>query len=271
MTAEGCVLAADVFSVCLTHALSTEREEIMGLLIGELDKRSVVHISALVILQRSDKTPDRCEISPEQLTDAAMYADSLQQKLKRPMRVLGWYHSHPHITVWPSHVDVRTQADYQMMDPCFVGVIFSVFNIDKQTQESQVQVTCFQSVTNLQGAHEYMRREVPFFVQKRSTFEPHNLQSLSSMPQVLLTEETLAYKSTIPTEKDEKNLVTQLYNASVYSASVCHVMDTMIGPLMSSLTNRLTENKESTKKLIEEKKRLQEQIDAINKANTDGS
>lgn len=23
---------------------------------------------------------------------------------KRPMRVIGWYHSHPHITVWPSHV-----------------------------------------------------------------------------------------------------------------------------------------------------------------------
>lgn len=23
---------------------------------------------------------------------------------QRPMRVIGWYHSHPHITVWPSHV-----------------------------------------------------------------------------------------------------------------------------------------------------------------------
>lgn len=22
----------------------------------------------------------------------------------RPVRVVGWYHSHPHITVWPSHV-----------------------------------------------------------------------------------------------------------------------------------------------------------------------
>ena len=36
MTAAGCILAADVFSVCLTHALSTEREEVMGLLIGEV-------------------------------------------------------------------------------------------------------------------------------------------------------------------------------------------------------------------------------------------
>jgi len=41
----------------------------------QLDEKSVAHVSALVILQRSDKRPDRCEISPEQLTDAAMFAD----------------------------------------------------------------------------------------------------------------------------------------------------------------------------------------------------
>ena len=77
-------------------------------------------------------------------------------------RIIGWYHSHPHITVHPSHVDVRTQvstptsqaklptpaavhdechgrvlssslcfcrqANYQMMDSGFVGLIFSTFN-----------------------------------------------------------------------------------------------------------------------------------------------
>ena len=25
-------------------------------------------------------------------------------------RIIGWYHSHPHITVHPSHVDVNTQV-----------------------------------------------------------------------------------------------------------------------------------------------------------------
>ncbi|MEE6528218.1 hypothetical protein FKM82_030299 [Ascaphus truei] len=54
----------------------------------------------------------------------------------RPMRVVGWYHSHPHITVWPSHVDVRTQAMYQMMDVGFVGLIFSCFIEDKNTKVS---------------------------------------------------------------------------------------------------------------------------------------
>lgn len=44
------------------------------------------------------------EISSEQLLKAATEAEQLTAALNRPMRVLGWYHSHPHITVWPSHV-----------------------------------------------------------------------------------------------------------------------------------------------------------------------
>jgi hypothetical protein len=32
--------------------------------------------------------------------------------------------------------DVRTQAMYQMMDECFVGIIFSVFTEDKSTKVS---------------------------------------------------------------------------------------------------------------------------------------
>ncbi|KAK9744225.1 JAB1/Mov34/MPN/PAD-1 ubiquitin protease [Popillia japonica] len=98
------ILSADVYAVCLQHALTTEKEEIMGLLIGEVDDRNVSHITACVILHRSDKQPDRVEISPEQLCTASTAAEQLTNKLKRPMRVLGWYHSHPHITVWPSHV-----------------------------------------------------------------------------------------------------------------------------------------------------------------------
>jgi len=70
----------------------------------QIDSKKVAHISAVVMLRRSDKRKDRVEISPEQLTNAAIQADKLTHELGQPMRVLGWYHSHPHITVWPSHV-----------------------------------------------------------------------------------------------------------------------------------------------------------------------
>jgi BRCA1/BRCA2-containing complex subunit 3 len=66
-------LSEDVYRACLSHALSTENEEIMGLLIGDIaggdvdDKDEdtsckVVSIVQLRILQRLDKRKDRVEI-----------------------------------------------------------------------------------------------------------------------------------------------------------------------------------------------------------------
>lgn len=57
-----------------------------------------------MILQRLDKKKDRVEISDLQMLNAITTAEELQTELKKPMRVLGWYHSHPHITVFPSRV-----------------------------------------------------------------------------------------------------------------------------------------------------------------------
>ena len=63
-----------------------------------------VSIVSSVILRRLDKKPDRVEISEEQLVQATLRAEELAAEVNRPLRVVGWYHSHPHITVWPSHV-----------------------------------------------------------------------------------------------------------------------------------------------------------------------
>lgn len=108
-------------------------------------------------MRRSDKQPDRVEISPEQLSAAAIkaevstlcchsgtvfgglgchcqcvtnalqldlllfldvYAQQLAANLKRPIQVLGWYHSHPHITVWPSHVG---KSEFRVTIPVPIG------------------------------------------------------------------------------------------------------------------------------------------------------
>ena len=68
------------------------------------------------------------EASPEQLSRCAAAAEQFTQQGGVRTRVIGWYHSHPHITVLPSHVDIKTQATYQMLDDGFVGLIFSTFN-----------------------------------------------------------------------------------------------------------------------------------------------
>ncbi|KAJ4826714.1 hypothetical protein Tsubulata_050492 [Turnera subulata] len=107
MSLTGVKMSEDVWLTCLTHALSTETEEIMGLLLGDIQHRMTTSTG-------------------------------------RTTRVIGWYHSHPHITVFPSHVDVRTQGMYQLLDPGFIGLIFSCFSEDVN-KVGRIQVIAFQS------------------------------------------------------------------------------------------------------------------------------
>ncbi|CAA7048926.1 unnamed protein product [Microthlaspi erraticum] len=117
-------MSEDVWLTCLTHALSTETEEIMGLLLGDI------------------------EYSKNGSATAVIWGASPQSRMTistgRTTRVIGWYHSHPHITVLPSHVDVRTQAMYQLLDTGFIGLIFSCFSEDA-SKVGRIQVIAFQS------------------------------------------------------------------------------------------------------------------------------
>ena len=49
----------------------------------------------------------------------------------------------------------------------------------------------------------------------------------------------------------------------MYSASVCHILDTLVSPLMRSLTYKLEQNKVRKERLLLEKQHLQDQIDSI--------
>lgn len=93
----------------------------------QLDADKTCHVISAKILVRLDKQKDRVEISPQQLLSAAREAEALSAELARPVRVVGWYHSHPHITVWPSAVDLGTQDTFQVMDAAFAGLIFAVY------------------------------------------------------------------------------------------------------------------------------------------------
>ncbi|XP_014662474.1 PREDICTED: lys-63-specific deubiquitinase BRCC36-like [Priapulus caudatus] len=263
MTVSCVKLSSDAFMVCLTHALSTENEEVMGLCIGEVDENRVSHISAVMLLRRSDKRKDRVEISPEQLSNAAIHAEILTAELKRPMRVLGWYHSHPHITVWPSHVDVRTQAMYQLMDECFVGLIFSTFNEDKKSKQQRIQVTCFQSTNHSPEGEPpmYERIEVPLQVAPSSHISRESMQSLVTLPGILTEEESEAYTSTFASK--DLDLVTRLHNSAVFTKSICHMMEVLTGPLMQSLENRCEHDKRLAAQLLTRKQELERQLEEL--------
>ncbi|KAK0160338.1 hypothetical protein PV328_007761 [Microctonus aethiopoides] len=223
-------LQADVYMLCLQHALSTENFEVMGLLIGDLED-GVAKISAVIILRRLDKKKDRVEISPEQLLEATVEAERLQDELKRSMRILGWYHSHPHITVFPSHVDVGTQATYQMMDPGFVGLIFSVFSESKDTKEQEIVLTCFQSRNN-------KTVEVPLEIVKTQGIASTCLNTMKELPEILVQEEEEVAK---PCEKNP-DVLAVIHNDAVRTRALVHIADIITKPLIEMFEQRIKLN-----------------------------
>lgn len=253
-------LNSDVYLVCLSHALVTEEEEVMGLLIGEIDENCVSHISAVIVLRRSDKRKDRVEISPEQLSAASTRAERLAVLLDRPMRVLGWYHSHPHITVLPSHVDVQTQAMYQMMDRGFIGLIFSVFNEDKAKKHGRIQLMCFQS-TDLSSEGQppqYTCVEIPIDIIPNQTISKVCTDALVELPTILAQEELDTYKSAMCNQ--DTDLITQIHNSAIFTKSICHITESVSIPLLQMLENRYTCNQQRLEQLKRQKRELEEQL-----------
>ncbi|XP_045141383.1 lys-63-specific deubiquitinase BRCC36 isoform X2 [Echinops telfairi] len=178
----------------------------------------------------------------------------------RPMRVVGWYHSHPHITVWPSHVDVRTQAMYQMMDQSFVGLIFSCFIEDKNTKTGRVLYTCFQSV-QAQKSSEYERIEIPIHIVPRVTIGKVCLESAVELPKILCQEEQDAYRRIHSlTHLDS---VTKIHNGSVFTKNLCSQMSAVSGPLLQWLEDRLEQNQQHLQELQQEKEELMRELSSL--------
>ncbi|XP_063984487.1 lys-63-specific deubiquitinase BRCC36-like [Diachasmimorpha longicaudata] len=224
-------LQADVYMTCLQHALSTENYEVMGLLIGTMIE-DVAQISAVIILRRLDKKKDRVEISPEQLMKATAEAERFASESGLPIRVIGWYHSHPHITVCPSHVDVGTQATYQMMDSGFVGLIFSVFSEVKDTKEQEVFLACFQSQNN-------EAVEIPLQIVYTSEISDRCLKTMIQLPRILDQEEENAADSCV----NNTDPLATIYNDAVKTRQFAHITDIITRPLILSLESRIEMNR----------------------------
>nr|CAB3226151.1 lys-63-specific deubiquitinase BRCC36 [Phallusia mammillata] len=254
-------LNCDAYLTCLMHALSNETEEVMGLCIGEMIEKisgCEINISAVLLLRRMDKRKDRVEISVEQLSNASSYAEELAIKSGKNLRIVGWYHSHPHITVWPSHVDVQTQAMYQMMDETFVGLIFSCFNENKANLHQTVEMICFQSLTSMDDSSQYQRLEVPMYLERTQCLSEANLQTLTSLPKTLMHEECEAYDAVI--KSCGNCILTKLHNASVHTQSVCNITETVISPLLQILEQTHTNHKLKIKEVEAENEELRKML-----------
>lgn len=244
----------------------------MGLLLGntETDESGdeVSNIWSVSILQRSDKRADRVEISPEQLAMAAEEAHALGGEMGRETRVIGWYHSHPKITVQPSHVDLRTQMMYQQLDQSFIGLIFSVFNQEKDSNHrGKMQVIAFQSIDQdtaekhrqqarlsstsasasssssstqadllddimpVYSDHEQV--DIPLLVVNTLPTPPDLFQKIVQLQESLYKEAREAYQSAVQEQRGQ--LFGALHCSAVYQKALCRLLEFGIAPVMAML------------------------------------
>ncbi|KAA0701506.1 Lys-63-specific deubiquitinase BRCC36 [Triplophysa tibetana] len=252
---------SDYWVMCENYILSISMESCMTLKILDREITRVQKISLKAILYRPSQRSDwlcisffRCRC----LSRKTLHR--LAEMTGRPMRVVGWYHSHPHITVWPSHVDVRTQAMYQMMDQGFVGLIFSCFIEDKNTKTGRVLYTCFQSVQAQKGS-EYERIEIPIHVIPHEAIGKVCLESAVELPRILCQEEQDTYRRIHSlTQLDP---ITKIHNGSVFTKNLCSQMSAISGPLLQWLEDRLEQNKQSIIELQKEKERLTQELASL--------
>lgn len=218
-----CLLDQAVLRSCLTHALSTEREEVVGLLLGSIDhEAAAVHVHDSLILSRRDRRKDRVEIAFEDLSMASTVAELVAAATHTDAKIVGWYHSHPHITVLPSAVDVRTQGQYQALDAGFIGLIFSAFD------QGRLEVCAFQSLNADQC---WERLEVPITIVSRL---PSHLHSLLALQVSLLSEELEMYTRAVDSDALQAPSATE-----VCAYTLHQILDREIIPLKSAMKSRL--------------------------------
>uniref|UniRef100_N1R0C9 BRCC36 C-terminal helical domain-containing protein n=1 Tax=Aegilops tauschii TaxID=37682 RepID=N1R0C9_AEGTA len=163
-------IGEEVWLTCLSHALTTETEEVMGLLLGDVVPSSRGGSTAVIWgaspQMRCERKKDRVEVNPELLAAASAQAEiSFFRPPPVSSSVFGVFAAAwIALTVgfwgcWSLTLlaHVRTQAMFQLLDPGFVGLIFSCFSEDAQ-KVGKIQVIAFQS---LDGTQNTQRAIVP--------------------------------------------------------------------------------------------------------------
>jgi len=258
------LLNRDVLWTMSSHALSNEHQEIMGLCLGSINN-NIATVERALMIARKHKQKDRVEVSVEDLSQASEIAEQISNIDNKEMRIIAWYHSHPHITCPPSHVDVKTQGSFQMFDSCFFGLIVSCFD----QNQGQIDVCAFQShmVYSEDCPNGYwVKTEVPITVITR---KERLLDSLMALQLVFLNEEKEVYdkySDKKSTRQDVKSDLELSKSISIYESTLVRLIDTQIIPLQMSLQSKISSlqrEKEELLKKLKKKKNIQ-QINANN-------
>ncbi|KAI8814058.1 lys-63-specific deubiquitinase BRCC36-like protein [Cladochytrium replicatum] len=229
MTLEAVHIDADVLFQFMTYALCFEKEEVCSILLGVAPTPTSAHVTGTFFALRRDKRRDRVEIHPEQLSEAMVVAES------QGKGVIGWAHSHPNITVFPSHVDLATQLNLQKYtDPNFFGLVLSCFDGGKETQK--LQVICFQTIQAYDEPPKQL--EIPLIILPSPNLSESALLPLAThIINMLYKEEKDGYSNAIQSDAGSVPI-----NSTVYTQHLVQLMDRLGGPILAFLNDRHERN-----------------------------
>ncbi len=160
-------------------------------------------------------------------------ADRLTQEHGRNVRVVGWFHSHPHITVLPSAVDLRTQGNFQQLDARFFGLIISVFSEDADSTQRIRAVTFQSSRREAEQAASWEHHEVPLSIVPSSAVRRDGGNGSGSSPSTLLrlifAEERARYLTRLASAN---SVLERKYVSSVYEQQLTRLLEYSVAPVV---------------------------------------
>lgn len=193
-------------------------------------------------MKRLDKRKDRVEIGTDQLASAFHVVEELNSHKneagdKNSLQVVGWYHSHPHITVFPSEVDITTHHQYQsQLSPFWLGLIFGVFNFDETTFTNKFQLIGFQSVETMQNSRTVLKHAIiPIVIKPRRSpaVDEWQLKKIAELIDLLLDEEKEAFF--MNQAENGGTPAGNQYNACVYNKAVAKITTLLGAPMMDAM------------------------------------
>ncbi|SCU96542.1 LAME_0F16600g1_1 [Lachancea meyersii CBS 8951] len=125
----------------LQHAVRGGDVEIMGMLVGTVQKRTVVVYDSYSLPVEGTET--RVNAQLESYEYMVQYMSEVYDSRPEKCHIVGWYHSHPGYGCWLSGIDVQTQELNQTFQDPYVAV---VVDPKKTLQENRLSIGAFRTV-----------------------------------------------------------------------------------------------------------------------------
>jgi BRCA1/BRCA2-containing complex subunit 3 len=167
--------------------------------------------------------------------------------------VVGWYHSHPHITIHPSHVDLSTQQLYQHLDSRFVGLIVSAFDKSR----GKIGFIAFQSGPQSQEV------VIPIQFLPNTSDPTIPLLNMVKLVQIQASEEREAYCAAVGAPESSTESTTtsssssssgsttataaphplvSTFAAATYQRSLVRLLEIQVAPVITALDEQLSQS-----------------------------